>query len=93
MQSRRRSFDVIGAIFLGSLHLRKIHLHTTVEYRKPGDRTRAQQWTADLIFQSVLVMTFHLGRVAWLASCAFLGATASRSSQFDRLIPPEPRHD
>lgn len=48
-KSKNRRWDVIRAMFAGAQHLRKIHLHTTVEYRVRGDRSRAQQWTADLV--------------------------------------------
>lgn len=53
-KSKRRRWDVIRAMFAGAQRLRRIHLHTTVEYRVRGDRTRAQQWTADLLLANRL---------------------------------------
>ncbi|GAB7325081.1 hypothetical protein MBLNU13_g09172t1 [Cladosporium sp. NU13] len=53
-KSRRRRWDVIRAMFARAQRLRRIHLHTTVEYRVRGDRTRAQQWTADLLLANRL---------------------------------------
>lgn len=53
-KSKNRRWDVIRAMFAGAQHLRRIHLHTTVEYRVRGDRTRAQQWTADLMLANGL---------------------------------------
>ena len=48
-KSRHRRWDVLTAMFTQAQHLRKVHIHTTTEYRRPGDRTRAQQWTASLL--------------------------------------------
>ena len=53
-KSKRRRWDVIRAMFAGAQRLRRIHLHTTVECRVRGDRTRAQQWTADLLLANRL---------------------------------------
>lgn len=53
-KSKNRRWDVIRAMFAGAHHLRRIHLHTTVGYRVRGDRTRAQQWAADLVLANGL---------------------------------------
>jgi hypothetical protein len=53
-KSKHRRWDLIRAMFAGAQHLRRIHLHTTVEYRVRGDRTRAQRWTADLLLANGL---------------------------------------
>lgn len=63
-KSRRRRWDLITAMFTHAQHLRKVYVHTTTEYRKPGERTRAQQWTASLL---------HANGLAELQSLVLVG--------------------